>query len=76
MLGGKYNPKYFLSDYDNEYAAIIKGVKKEMLIMKDFVHAVRQIYRDMKTAMNKVTFSGISGLTKEKQKSITDMKKR
>lgn len=76
MLGGKYNPKYFLSDYDNEYPSIIKEVKEEIVIAKDFVHAVRQIYRDMKTAMNKVTVSGISSLTKEKQKSITDMKKR
>lgn len=76
MLGGKYNPKYFLSDYDNEYPSIIKGVKEEIVIMKDFVHAIRQIYRDMKTAMNKVTVRGISGLTKEKQKAIMDMKKR
>ena len=75
MLGGKYNPKYFLSDYDKEYPIIIQEVKKGIVIMKDFVHAARQIYRDMKTAINKITVSGISSLTKEKQKVITDMKK-
>jgi len=75
VLGGKYNPKYFLSDYDKEYPIIIQEVKKGIVIMKDFVHAARQIYRDMKTAINKITVSGISSLTKEKQKVITDMKK-
>jgi hypothetical protein len=30
----------------------------------------------MKTAINKITVSGISSLTKEKQKAITDLKKR
>ena len=76
MLGRIYNPNYFLSDYDKEYPVIIQEVKKEIVIMKDFVHAIRQIHRDMKTAINKVTVSGISNLTKEKQKAITDMKKR
>jgi hypothetical protein len=76
VFDGKYDPKYFLSDYDKEYPVIIEEVKKGIIIMKDFVHAVRQIYRDMKTAINKVTVSGISGLTKEKQKAIIDMKKR
>jgi len=71
----KYNPKYFLSDYDNEYPIIIQEIRRDIAIMKDFVHAVRQIYRDMKTAINKVVVSGISDWTKEKQKVITDMKK-
>ena len=76
VLSAKYNPDYFLSDYDSEYPVIIQEVKKGIVIMKDFVHGTRQIYRDMKTAINKVTVGGISSLTKQKQKAITDMKKR
>ena len=75
MLNGKYNPKYFLSDYDKEYPVIIQEVKKGIAIMKDFVHATRQIYRDMKTSINKVTVISNSDITKGKQKAILDMKK-
>jgi hypothetical protein len=73
---GKYLPKYFLSDYDTNYPVIIKEVIDKIIVMKDFVHAVRQIYRDTRTAINKLTVSGIGNLTKQKQKEITELKKR
>jgi len=44
--------------------------------MKDFVHTIRQIFRDSKTAINKVKVNGISNLPLGKQKQITDLKKK
>jgi hypothetical protein len=72
----KYNPIYFLSDYDKLYPVIIKNLNKNITEMKDFVHTIRQIFRDCKTAINRVKVSGISHLTLEKQKQITDLKKK
>lgn len=66
---------YFLSDYDNLYPVVVKDVVAKIIIMKDFVHTIRQFYKDQKTAINKVKVNGISHLSKEKQKAIIDLKK-
>ena len=75
MVTSKYNPIYFLSDYDNLYPVVVKDVVAKIIIMKDFVHTIRQFYKDQKTAINKVKVNGISHLGKEKQKAIIDLKK-
>ena len=75
MVTSKYNPIYFLSDYDNLYPVVVKDVVAKIIIMKDFVHTIRQFYKDQKTAINKVKVNSISHLGKEKQKAIIDLKK-
>ena len=75
VVTSKYNSIYFLSDYDNLYPVVVKNVVAKIIIMKDFVHTIRQFYKDQKTAINKVKVNGISHLGKEKQKAIIDLKK-
>lgn len=75
-MKGKYTPKYFLSDYDQTYPVIIQELEKGIIIMKDFVHGMRQIYRDFRTALNKVKVKGMKVKNKEAQKKIIKLKKR
>lgn len=65
-----------MSDYDTTYPVIIQEIISAIIIMKDFVHAIRQICRDFRTALNKVKVKGIDNLKKEKQKEIIKLKKR
>lgn len=73
-----YNPDFFISDYDTTYPIEIKKVVPNIKILKDFVHTIRQIYRDGKSAINKITVKLAPSitLTKEKQKQIRDLKKK
>jgi hypothetical protein len=76
-LKGKYTPGYFLSDYDKTYPVVIKEIITGIIIMKDFVHAVRQIYRELRTALNKVEVKGIEKVkNKAVKKKIINLKKR
>ena len=75
-ISGYCNPKYFMSDYDKTYPGVIKDVKEKIIIMKDFVHTLRKLYRNAATAINQVKVKGIEELTQKKQKQITQLKKK
>ena len=78
VLSGKYQPKYFITDYDTTYPVVIKKLLPEIVIGKDFVHTIRQILKDCRTAINKVTVSKntLKHFTKVKQKQLLDLKKK
>lgn len=78
VLSDKYTPQYFLSDYDTTYPVVIKKLLPEIEINKDFVHTVRQIYKDCKTSINRLKVSDVTlkHFTKAEQKRIIDLKKK
>lgn len=77
IITDNYKPEIFMSDYDISYPPAIKKIIPAIIIIKDIVHTVRQINKDKKSAINKVTvtFSSSIKITKEKQKKIIDLKK-
>lgn len=77
LVTNKYKPSIFISDYDTTYPTEIKKVLPNIIILKDFVHTIRQIFKDGKSAINKtvVNFSNIK-LSKEKRKKTLDIKKK
>lgn len=77
LITKSYKPKMFLSDYDQSYPKAIRTLISSIIVLKDPVHTVRQIYKDTRSVINKtvVKFGNLS-LTKEKQKSIRDLKKK
>ena len=78
VLSTKYSPQYFMSDYDTMYPGIAKELSPEIQILKDFVHAGRQILKESRTAINQVKVSQetLNRFTKTKQKEMTKLKKR
>jgi transposase-like protein len=77
LITKNYKPSTFISDYDTTYPIEIRKVLPDIIILKDFVHTIRQIFKDGKSAINKtvVTFSNIK-ISKEKKKKILDVKKK
>ena len=77
VITGNYKPEIFMSDYDLSYPSAIKRLIPDITIIKDFVHTVRQINKDRKSAINKIAveFSSSMKITKEKRKKIIDLKK-
>ena len=77
VVGKFFNPQFFISDYDVTYPTIIKKVTPDIVVLKDFVHTVRQIFRDGKTAINKTKAKlANKKISKEQQKKATDLKKK
>jgi len=68
-------PTYFLSDYDKNYPKAVKEVNPDIILCKDFVHALRTIYRDARTAINQIKANTKGKLTKKRKKEITQLKK-
>ena len=77
VITNNYKPNIFMSDYDTTYPSAIRKIVPDIIITKDFVHTIRQINRDKKSALRRVTvrFTASAKITKEKQKKITDLKK-
>lgn len=77
LITKNYKPSTFISDYDTTYPTEIKKVLPNIIILKDFVHTIRQIFKDGKSTINKtvVNFSNIK-LSKEKKKKTLDVKKK
>jgi len=71
-----YKPGYFMSDYDKLYPSLVEKVDPKIVLLKDFVHAIRTILRDAKTAINGVNVTTSKGLTKSEQKKIRRLKQR
>lgn len=68
--------RYFLSDYDKTYPQIVKTVNPDIFLCKDFVHALRTIYRDARTVINRTKVKTRGRLSKQRQKEITQLKKK
>jgi hypothetical protein len=72
-----YKPDTFISDYDNAYPVAIMKILPNIIILKDIVHTIRQMSRDIKSTINKVTvnFSTSVKFTKKEKAEIIDLKK-
>lgn len=77
LITVNYRPSYFISDYELNYPKAIQKKIPEIEILKDTVHTVRQLNKDAKSAINKVTLVGekILKLGKGKKKSLLKLKK-
>jgi hypothetical protein len=77
LITENYKPSTFISDYDTTYPVEIRKVLPNIIILKDFVHTIRQIFKDGKSAINKtvVNYSNIK-ISKEQKKKTLDMKKK
>jgi len=69
-------PRYFMSDYDKTYAKFVQEIAPDIVHCKDFVHALRIIYRDAKTAISRLTVKTRGQMTEEKKKEIKQLKKK
>lgn len=76
VLLKKIQPLYFMSDYDKSYPKIAKNILPNIIMCKDFVHAIRTIYRDARTAINQVSVETKGNLTKSRKKEIKNLKKK
>jgi hypothetical protein len=65
-----------MSDYDQSYPKMVKDIDPDIILCKDFVHALRIIYRDARTSINKIKAKTRGKLTKSKKKEITQLKKK
>lgn len=66
---------YFLSDYDKTYPQLVKEISRNIFLCKDFVHAMRIIYRDARTALNTTTVKTKGRLSKQRKKEMKQLKK-
>jgi len=70
-----FKPRYFLSDYDKLYPKLMGKIDPTIIICKDFVHAIRIIFKDARTAINKVQVKTKGNLTKGQRKQVTKLKR-
>jgi len=71
-----FKPSYFMSDYDKLYPSLVEKIDPKIILLKDFVHAIRTILRDAKTAINGVKVKTSKGLIKSEQKKIKRLKQK
>lgn len=77
LITKNYMPLFFISDYDQTYPKAIRNNLKHIMLLKDTVHTIRQIYRDSRSTINGVVVKfGATRLTKQKQKKVRDLKKK
>ena len=69
-------PLYFLSDYDKTYPKLVEEFDPDIILCKDFVHAIGTIHRDARTTINKITVKTRGNLTQVRKKEIKQLKKR
>ena len=70
-----FRPRYFLSDYDKTYPELVNKINPAIILCKDFVHAIRIMFRDARCAINNVQVITRGDLNKSRRAEIKKLKK-
>ena len=75
-VGSGFHPEYFRSDFDVHFPKIVTQAIDGIILLKDFVHAVRVIHRHFDEAVRHVTLEVPKGTSTKERNQQRDLKRR